>query len=80
MSTYMLYQRLHDLVAVWHVGHHVCHVVFRCPYQRWPKDQSQVPGLHLDWGGGKSQDFFKHDLQCPSLQVTEATIPNSDMS
>lgn len=32
-------------------------------------------------GGGKSQDHcFEHDLQCHSLQVTEPTTPNSDMS
>lgn len=81
----MLDQCLHDFVTVWHVGHHVCHVVFRCPYQRWPEDQSQVPGLHLGWGGKKSPriialSMFTSTLSLPSLQDTETTIPNPDVS
>ena len=50
-ATYVLDQRLHNLVAVRHVGHHVCHIVLGCPHQRWPEDQGQVPGLHLGRGG-----------------------------
>ena len=46
-ATYMLDEGLHDFVAVWHVRHHVGHVVLGCPHQRGAKHQSQVSGLHL---------------------------------
>lgn len=50
-AAYVLDQRLHNLVAVRHVGHHIRHVVLGRPHQRWPEDEGQVPGLHLGRGG-----------------------------
>ena len=47
-GSYVQDERLHDLVAVGHVGDHVRHVVLRRPDQRGPEDQGQVPGFHLE--------------------------------
>ena len=63
----MLDQRLYNLVAVRHVGHHICHVVLRRPHQRRPEDQGQVPGLHLGRGGKRISVSLpvSFDLQAP---------------
>lgn len=76
VGTHMLDQRLHDLVAVRHVRYHVRHVVFRCPNQRWPKDQSQVPGLHLGWEG-KIPEFIALSMTSSTLRPRPLRTPDS---
>lgn len=54
--SHMLDQRLHDLVAVGHMRHHVFHVVLRRSHQRGAEHQRQVARLHLHTcGRGREQ-------------------------
>lgn len=50
VCAYMLDERLHYLVAIWHVSNHIFHVVLGRPDQSWPKHQSQIPRFHLHAG------------------------------
>lgn len=47
-APHVLDQRLHYLVLVGHVGHHVGHVVLGGSHQSGSEHDGQVSGLHLD--------------------------------
>lgn len=44
----MLDECLHNLVLVWQVRDHVCHVVFRHANESWAKNNGQVSWFHLE--------------------------------
>lgn len=79
--SYMLDERLHYLVAVWHVSNHVFHVVLRRPDQSWPKHQSQVTRFHLDTGHTRVHTNPLCEIRplCLSLSLTH-TLFLSELS